>query len=93
MIIPGCWCSRSFLLCFLKARIAVHLGLHRGRSFCFVCVCVSLDKLLLQLGFLCSNVDNSSCFNPVEFLCEILYLQQFTSLVLFFPPVHIGAIL
>ena len=61
MVIPGCQCS-SFLLCCLKARIAVHLGLHRGRSFCFVCVCVSLDELLLQLGFLCSNVKKSSMY-------------------------------
>lgn len=30
--------------------------------FCFVCVCVSLDELLLHLGFLCSNVKKSSMF-------------------------------
>lgn len=44
--------AAGVFFCVLKARVVVYLGLHQGRSFCFVLfVCVSLDKLLAILGF------------------------------------------
>lgn len=56
VIIPGCWCSRSFLLCFLKARIAVHLGAPSGEEFLF-CLCVFLGQASPTVGLPSFNVD------------------------------------
>lgn len=57
-----------------------------------MCVCF-FGQASPTVGLLCSHVKNSSCFNPVEFLCEIFYLQQFTSCFFFPPLVHIGSVL
>lgn len=45
-----------------------------------MCLSVCLwTSFWLQLGLLCSNFKNLGFFSPVEILCEVFYLQQFTS--------------
>ena len=75
MIIPGSQCSRSLLLCF-RSRDCSVLGAPSGEEFLFCCVCASLDKLLAAVGSLCSDFKD---LVVLILLCEVFYLQQFTS--------------